>query len=148
MWYLDAFLVFDRSSHQRCSVKKGVLRNFTKFTGKHLCQSLFFSKVAGLMPATLLKKRLWHSRFPVNFAKFLRIHFLQNTSGRLLLCQVNLNVKISAKSYYSIRKLFPNNNKTPFFPPLFISKRAYHKFQRQSWRRQSLFGISKPYDKL
>ena len=25
------------SSHQRCSVKKGVLRNFAKFTGKHLC---------------------------------------------------------------------------------------------------------------
>ena len=25
-----------RSSHQRCSVKKGVLRNFTKFTRKHL----------------------------------------------------------------------------------------------------------------
>ena len=30
-----------RSSHQRCSMKKSVLRNFTKFTGKHLCQSLF-----------------------------------------------------------------------------------------------------------
>ena len=28
--------------------KKGVLRNFTKFTGKHLCQCLFFNKVAGL----------------------------------------------------------------------------------------------------
>ena len=28
--------------------KKGVLRNFAKFTGKHLCQSLFFDKVAGL----------------------------------------------------------------------------------------------------
>ena len=28
--------------------KKGVLRNFTKFTGKHLCQSLSFNKVAGL----------------------------------------------------------------------------------------------------
>ena len=27
------------SSHQRCSLKKGVLKNFTKFTGKHLCQS-------------------------------------------------------------------------------------------------------------
>ena len=25
---------------QRCSVKKCVLRNFAKFTGKHLCQSL------------------------------------------------------------------------------------------------------------
>ena len=39
-----------RSSHQRCSVRKGVLRNFAKFTGKHLCQSLFFNKVAGLRP--------------------------------------------------------------------------------------------------
>ena len=36
-----------RSSHRRCSVRKGVLRNFAKFTGKHLCQSFFFNKVAG-----------------------------------------------------------------------------------------------------
>ena len=27
--------------------KKGVLRNFAKFKGEHLCQSLFFNKVAG-----------------------------------------------------------------------------------------------------
>ena len=27
--------------------KKGVLINFAKFTGKHLCQTLFFNKVAG-----------------------------------------------------------------------------------------------------
>ena len=39
-----------RSSHQRCSVKKAVLRNFVKFTGKRLCQILFFNKVAGLRP--------------------------------------------------------------------------------------------------
>ena len=51
-----------------CSVKKSVLRNFAKFTGKHLCQSLFFNKVA----------------VPVNLAKFLRTLFLQKTSGRLL----------------------------------------------------------------
>ena len=31
-----------RSSHWRYSVRKGVLINFAKFTGKHLCQSLFF----------------------------------------------------------------------------------------------------------
>ena len=37
-----------RSIHLECSVKKGVLRNFTKLTGKHLCQGLFFNKVAGL----------------------------------------------------------------------------------------------------
>ena len=41
--------------------RKGVLRNFAKFTGKHLCQSLFFNKAAGLRPATLLKKRLWQA---------------------------------------------------------------------------------------
>ena len=33
-----------KSSHRRCSAKKGVLRNFAKFTGKHLCQRLFFKK--------------------------------------------------------------------------------------------------------
>ena len=37
-----------RSSHLRCSVRRGVPRNFAKFTGKYLCQSLFFNKVAGL----------------------------------------------------------------------------------------------------
>ena len=73
-----------RSSHRRCSVKKGVLRNFAKFTGKHLCQTLFFNNIAGLRPAALLKKRLWHRCFAVNFAKFLRTPILQNTSGRLL----------------------------------------------------------------
>ena len=31
----------------RCSVVKGVPKNFSKFTGKHLCQSLFFNKLAG-----------------------------------------------------------------------------------------------------
>ena len=45
-----------RTSHRRCSIKKGVLKNFTKFTGRLLCQSLFFNQVAGLRPATLLKK--------------------------------------------------------------------------------------------
>ena len=38
----------DRSSYQGCSINKGVLRNSAKFTGKYLCQSLFFNKVAGL----------------------------------------------------------------------------------------------------
>ena len=37
-----------RSSRPEVFRKKGVLRNLTKFTRKHLCQSLFFNKVAGL----------------------------------------------------------------------------------------------------
>ena len=55
LWFFT--LLTFRSGHRRCSVRKVVLRNFVKFTGKHLCQSFFFSKVAGLRPATLLKKR-------------------------------------------------------------------------------------------
>ena len=47
-----------RSSHRGVLSKKGVLRNFTIFTGKYMCQSLFFNKFAGLGPASLLKKRL------------------------------------------------------------------------------------------
>ena len=65
-----------RSSRPDVFCKKGVLRNFAKFTGKHLCQSLFFNKVAGLRPPTLFKKRLWHRCFPMNYAKFLKTPFI------------------------------------------------------------------------
>ena len=54
---------------RRCSVKKDVFNNFAKFTGKNLCQCLFFNKTARLGLRTLLKKRLWHRYFHVNFAK-------------------------------------------------------------------------------
>ena len=73
-----------RSSHRRRSVKKSFLRNFAKFTEKHLSRSLSFNKVAGLRAAALLKERLWHGCFPVSFAKFLTTLFLQNTSSQLL----------------------------------------------------------------
>ena len=45
---------------------------------------LFFNKVAG-RPATLLKMILWHTCFPVNFAKFLRRPFLTEHLRWLLL---------------------------------------------------------------
>ena len=66
-----------RNSPRRCAIEKGVLKIFSKFIGKHLRQSLFFNKIAAL------SLRLWHGRFPVNFAKFPRMPFLQSTSGRL-----------------------------------------------------------------
>ena len=67
--------MMNRSSHSEVFCRKGVLRNFAKYTGKHLCQSLFFNKVACLSSATLLKKKIWHWCFPVNFAKFLKAPF-------------------------------------------------------------------------
>ena len=39
----------NRRSHQRCSVWKSTLKSFKIYTGKHLCQSLFFIKVAGFI---------------------------------------------------------------------------------------------------
>ena len=96
-----------RSSCPELFCKKSFLKNFAKLTRKHLYQRLFFrkvacnifqnlflNKVAGLRPATLLKKRLWHRCFPVNFAKFLRTPFLTehlrwvllNTDSLLIIC--------------------------------------------------------------
>ena len=41
-----------RSSHQRCSIKKAILKNFVIFTGKRLCWSLFLTSYR---PVTLWK---------------------------------------------------------------------------------------------
>ena len=59
---------FYRSSHRRCSVGKGVLRDFEKFTGKHLCQSLFFNKVA----SNFSKKETLTQVFSSEFCEILK----------------------------------------------------------------------------
>ena len=43
------FFLLCRSSRPEVFCKKGVFRNFTKFTEKHLRQSISFNEVAGLM---------------------------------------------------------------------------------------------------
>ena len=67
-----------RSSHRTCSVEKGVLRNSqNSHENTYSTKSLFFNKVKGC--------------FPVNFTKFQRTFFLQNTSGWLLLAVFNFS---------------------------------------------------------
>ena len=80
-WFLTANIC--RSSRPKVFCKKSVLRNFAKFTRKHLCQSVLFNKGLGL--ATLIKKRLWHRCFLVNFTKFLKKPFLTEHLWWLLL---------------------------------------------------------------
>ena len=54
MWFPYPFFRFfsltmtpnSRSCRPEVFCKKGVLRNFVKFTGKHLCQSFFLNKIA------------------------------------------------------------------------------------------------------
>ena len=64
-WHVIIIKITHRTNCPEVFCKKVVLRKIAKFTAKHLC----------LRPATLLKKRLWHRCFPVNFAKFLRTTF-------------------------------------------------------------------------
>ena len=71
------------SSYRNQSVRSA-LRNFAKFTRKNLCYFV----------ATCLKKRQVHRCFPLNFLKFLRTPFLQNTSGRLFLDCLQKNALI------------------------------------------------------
>ena len=59
--------------------EKDVLRNFTKFTGKHLCQDLFFNKVAGLRPVTLLKKETLTQVFSCEFCEISKSTFSHRT---------------------------------------------------------------------
>ena len=47
-----------RSSRPDVFCEKGVLRNLAKFTGKHLCQSPFFNKVAGAASNFIKKETL------------------------------------------------------------------------------------------
>ena len=58
-------LVHGRSSHQRCSVKKGVLRNIAKFTRKQLRQSPFLNKVA----CNVIKKEILAQVLSYEFCK-------------------------------------------------------------------------------
>ena len=71
------------SSYRNQSVRSA-LRNFAKFTRKNLCYFV----------ATCLKKSQVHRCFPLNFLKFLRTPFLQNTSGRLFLDCLQKNALI------------------------------------------------------
>ena len=108
-----------RSSHPEVFCKNSVLKNFAKFIGKDLCQRLFFNKVAGLRPATLLKKSLCYRCFSVNFAKFLRTFFLQNSFGGCLwnsgtptdnsrLIYLRLRVFFFPRQLLPIRVILPN----------------------------------------
>ena len=64
-----------RSIHRWCSVRKGVLRNFTKFTGKHLWQK---------------KEETLARCFAMNFVKFLSTPFCIEHLWWLLFELVNI----------------------------------------------------------
>ena len=74
-----------------CSIRKIFLKNFTVFTEKHLCWSIFLI-VAGLKACNFNKKILQHRCFSVKTAKLLRATILRTSENCCLLkiyCKFN-----------------------------------------------------------
>ena len=67
-----------RSSRLDVFCRKGILRNFAKFTGKHLCQSLFFNKVAGAA-CNFIKKETLAQVFSCEFCEISKNTFFYRT---------------------------------------------------------------------
>ena len=82
----SVFLSFKtyRSSHRRCSLRKDVLRNFAKFTGKHLLR---------------------------NFAKFTGKHLLRNFAQN---SQENTFLEISQSSQENTLEISQNSQENTF----------------------------------
>ena len=121
--------------------KKSVLRNLTKFTEKQLHQSLYFNKVSILIKVSgnLLKKILWHRCFPVNFMKFLRTSFLQNTSGQLFLYlwkQICHHTPWSSRRPFNLSSYFKQTLQNKLLGKFFSNSTINH--------RNSFLGITKP----
>ena len=68
---------FFRSSRLDVFCKKGVLVNFAKLTGIHLCQGLFFNKVAGLRPeaCNFIKKKTLTQMYSCEFCEIYKNTF-------------------------------------------------------------------------
>ena len=69
--------IWPEAAVQRCSMRK--FSEISQTPQESTCAWASF--LINLLPATLLKKRLWHRCFPVNFAKYSRTLFLQNNPG-------------------------------------------------------------------
>ena len=103
------FQILTETILRMSSVKKGFLRNFAKFTGKHMCTSLFFNKKGIFIEkiCIFIKKETLVQFFFVNFAKFLRPPFFWSTSSGCFCIKLFL---INAPISYPPLKI-PKNDK-------------------------------------
>ena len=70
------FITKPQSQSMTEAATRGVLRNFAKFTGKHLCQSLFFNKVAGAA-CNFIKKETLTQVFSCEFCEISKNTFFK-----------------------------------------------------------------------
>ena len=99
--------------------KKSVLKNSQNSLENTCARASFFS----LRPATLLKKRLWHRCFHVNFVKFLKtLFFIEHLWWLLLFTLLYVNSSRSIDSILFIAvTVFDNNSQ---IQPILLSKKG------------------------
>ena len=92
-------------------LKKSVMRNFAKFTRKHVCRNLFFDKVKHCRSATSLKTRFYRRCILVSFLKFVRTPFFaehhRTTASEARIGKRNFKLMINYdKSFADVLKNF------------------------------------------
>ena len=136
-----------RISRPEVFCKKDVFRNFTWFSWKHLCRSLFFSKFS-----IFLKNRHWNMSFPVIFKrKFSWTPALPEVSYDFCLClSSHPSVRPSAhpsacnarpwKWFISFFRFFEWSYRSSR-PEMFCKKGVFRNFAKCTWKHlcQSLF---------
>ena len=135
------FFLF-RSSRSQMFYRISDLNNFAKLTGKHLYGGLFLMKFQawGLGPATLLKKRLQHKCFPVNFQEHLFCGISKNAFYRTT---PNDYFYFFVCAYIRMNFHFPHRVETSASmirnpsPPSPMSVRIRTQCQSQTWRSNS-----------
>ena len=110
IFFRDIQNISSWSSHRRCSIKIGVLKNFPTFAGKCICAGVSFNKVAGLQ----LKKGLQHRCFPVNFYEI----FKNSCFYRTLLVAASE----AFRSKFSLKMCNPFNTTSLYLYPLKTSE--------------------------
>ena len=115
---------------RRCSIKTFVLENFAKFTGKHLCQSLCFNKVA--RPADcatvaflcILRNFLKH----LFYRTALDDCFWMRWSALLIITRQEMFFFLQLFNKYQEKKRCTWLCNSTLFPPAQNLKTVYHKY--------------------
>ena len=111
-----------RNSYQRCSLRKGVLRNFAKFTEKRLCQSRFFIKLLHAEAYNFIEKETLVQVFSCEFCEISKNAFFTEhlcatdatcgssfipTSSECLSSKSEISLLLLSLTFYYLSQMMP-----------------------------------------
>ena len=107
-----------KTSRLEVFCRKGVLRNFAKFTGKYLCQCLFFYKTAGLRHLFLTEHLRWllQELILVKYSHKRSSRLQMFFETRVLKKFANFTGKNLCWSLFLVKSLLKRDSNTGVFP--------------------------------